>query len=183
MKTPNVRPRAVLVMLLPLLLCAACATRLPASTAAPVPTRQEIPALPPALAEQGADDLHLAEELGLGGVERLGRAGETTVQADVEAIALLAALSRAVGLWDPSAASPAPTSPSSPASTPSNSASPSSPSPSPSSSARPAATPSCCSPRSIGSSPASPPASSPSPSSAAPACASPTASKSPPRTS
>lgn len=51
MKTPNVRPRAVLVMLLPLLLCAACATRLPASTAAPIPTRQEMPALPPALAK------------------------------------------------------------------------------------------------------------------------------------
>lgn len=50
MKTPNVRPRAVLVMLLPLLLCAGCATRLPASTAAPIPTRQEMPALPPALA-------------------------------------------------------------------------------------------------------------------------------------
>ena len=51
MKTPNARPRAVLVMLLPLLLCAACAPRLPASTPAPIPTRQETPALPPALAK------------------------------------------------------------------------------------------------------------------------------------
>lgn len=51
MKTPNARPRAALVMLLPLLLCAACTPRLPASTAAPIPTRQVIPALPPALAK------------------------------------------------------------------------------------------------------------------------------------
>lgn len=51
MKTPNARPRAALVMLLPLLLCAACAPRLPASTAAPIPTQQEMPAVPPALAK------------------------------------------------------------------------------------------------------------------------------------
>ena len=51
MKTPNARPRAVPVMLLLPLLCAACAPRLPASTAAPIPTRQEMPALPPALAK------------------------------------------------------------------------------------------------------------------------------------
>lgn len=51
MKTPNARLRAVLVTLLLPLLCAACAPRLPDSTAAPIPTRQEIPALPPALAK------------------------------------------------------------------------------------------------------------------------------------
>jgi len=51
MKTPNVRPRATFVMLLPLLLCAACAMKSPASTAAPIPTQQEMPALPPALAK------------------------------------------------------------------------------------------------------------------------------------
>ena len=51
MKTPNVRPRAALVMLLPLLLCAACTPRLPASTAAPIPTQQVMPDLPPALAK------------------------------------------------------------------------------------------------------------------------------------
>lgn len=51
MKTPNVKPRAALVMLLLPLLCAACAPRLPASTSAPIPTRQEMPALPPALAK------------------------------------------------------------------------------------------------------------------------------------
>ena len=50
MKTPNARPRAVLAMLLPLLLCAACTPRLPASTAAPIPTQQVMPDLPPALA-------------------------------------------------------------------------------------------------------------------------------------
>ena len=50
MKMPNARPRAVPVMLLLPLLCAACAPRLPASTSAPIPTRQEMPALPPALA-------------------------------------------------------------------------------------------------------------------------------------
>ncbi len=50
MKMLNVMPRAALVMLPPLLLCAACAPRLPASTAAPIPTLQEMPDLPPALA-------------------------------------------------------------------------------------------------------------------------------------
>lgn len=51
MKTPNARLYAVPMMLLVLLLCAACAPRLPASTSAPIPTRQEMPALPPALAK------------------------------------------------------------------------------------------------------------------------------------
>ena len=51
MKTPNARPRAWPVMLLALLLCAACAPRLPASMPAPIPTRQVMPALPPALAK------------------------------------------------------------------------------------------------------------------------------------
>jgi len=51
MKTPNARPRAALVMLLLPVLCAACAPRLPASTAAPIPTQQEMPAVPPALAK------------------------------------------------------------------------------------------------------------------------------------
>ena len=51
MKMPNARPRAVPVMLLLPLLCAACAPRLPASTAAPIPTLQEMPDLPPALAK------------------------------------------------------------------------------------------------------------------------------------
>lgn len=51
MKTPNARPRAAFVMLLPLLLCASCGTRLPGSTAAPIPTQQEMPALSPALAK------------------------------------------------------------------------------------------------------------------------------------
>ncbi len=51
MKTPNARPLAALAMLLPLLLCAACMPRLPASTSAPIPTQQEMPALPPALAK------------------------------------------------------------------------------------------------------------------------------------
>ncbi len=50
MKMLNVMPRAALVMLPPLLLCAACAPRLPASTSAPIPTQQEMPDLPPALA-------------------------------------------------------------------------------------------------------------------------------------
>lgn len=51
MKTPNAPRRALPVMLLLPLLCAACAPRLPASTLAPIPTRQEMPALPPALAK------------------------------------------------------------------------------------------------------------------------------------
>ncbi len=51
MKTPNARPRAAFVMLLPLLLCAACAPRLPASTAVPIPTQQVMPELPPVLAK------------------------------------------------------------------------------------------------------------------------------------
>lgn len=51
MKTPNARRCALLALLLPLLLCAACAARLPASTLAPIPTQQEMPALPPALAK------------------------------------------------------------------------------------------------------------------------------------
>ena len=51
MKTPNARLRAACVLLLPLMLCAACAMKSPASTAAPIPTRQEMPALPPALAK------------------------------------------------------------------------------------------------------------------------------------
>lgn len=51
MKTRNVRPRAALVMLPLLLLCVSCAPKLPSSTAAPIPTRQETPALPPALAK------------------------------------------------------------------------------------------------------------------------------------
>ncbi len=50
MKTQNARPRAALAMLPLLLLCASCATRSPGSTTAPIPTRQEMPALPPALA-------------------------------------------------------------------------------------------------------------------------------------
>ena len=51
MKTPNARLRAACVLLLPLMLCAGCAMKSPASTAAPIPTRQEMPALPPALAQ------------------------------------------------------------------------------------------------------------------------------------
>ena len=51
MKMPNARLRALSVMLLLPLLCAACAPRLPASTAAPIPTLQEMPDLPPALAK------------------------------------------------------------------------------------------------------------------------------------
>lgn len=51
MKTPNARLRAACVLLLPLMLCAACMPRLPARAAAPIPTRQEMPALPPALAK------------------------------------------------------------------------------------------------------------------------------------
>ena len=50
MKMPNVRLRALPVMLLLPLLCAACAPRLPALTSAPIPTQQTMPALPPALA-------------------------------------------------------------------------------------------------------------------------------------
>ena len=52
MKTRNARVRAVFVMLPLLLLCVSCATKLPGSTAAPIPMRQETPALPPALAKQ-----------------------------------------------------------------------------------------------------------------------------------
>ena len=51
MKTPNARLRAACVLLLPLMLCAGCAMKSPASTAAPIPTQQEMPALPPALAK------------------------------------------------------------------------------------------------------------------------------------
>ena len=51
MKMLNARPRAALVMLLPLLLCAACAPKLPASTTAPIPTQQAMPDLQPALAK------------------------------------------------------------------------------------------------------------------------------------
>jgi len=51
MKMPNVKRSAWIVMLLPLLLCAACAQKLTASTSAPIPTQQEMPALPPALAK------------------------------------------------------------------------------------------------------------------------------------
>lgn len=51
MKMPNAPRRAPPVMLLLPLLCAACAPRLPGSTPAPIPTRQEMPALPPALAK------------------------------------------------------------------------------------------------------------------------------------
>lgn len=51
MKTPSVKLLAAFVMLPLLLLCAGCAARSPASTAAPIPTRQETPALPPALAK------------------------------------------------------------------------------------------------------------------------------------
>ena len=51
MKTPNARLRAACVLLLPLMLCAGCAPRLPASTAAPIPTQQVMPDLPPALAK------------------------------------------------------------------------------------------------------------------------------------
>ncbi len=51
MKTPNARLRAACVLLLPLMLCAGCMPRLPARAAAPIPTQQEMPALPPALAK------------------------------------------------------------------------------------------------------------------------------------
>ncbi len=51
MKKPNVPQTVRLVMLLLPLLCAACAPKLPASTSAPIPTQQTMPALPPALAK------------------------------------------------------------------------------------------------------------------------------------
>lgn len=51
MPPPNVKPSARLLLLVPLLLCAACATRSPASMRAPIPMQQEMPALPPALAK------------------------------------------------------------------------------------------------------------------------------------
>ncbi len=51
MKTPSARLRGLLVTLLLPLLCAACAPRLPASTPDTIPTRQEMPDLPPALAK------------------------------------------------------------------------------------------------------------------------------------
>lgn len=63
MKTPNARLRAVFVLLLPLMLCAACMPRLPASTAAPIPTQQEMPALPPALAKPPPPESYLEKVL------------------------------------------------------------------------------------------------------------------------
>ena len=58
MKTPSARLRGLLVTLLLPLLCAACAPRLPASTAAPIPTLQEMPDLPPALARPVPPESH-----------------------------------------------------------------------------------------------------------------------------
>lgn len=59
MKTRNVRLRAALVTLPLLLLCVSCAPKLPSSTAAPIPTRQETPDLPPALAKPPQPESYL----------------------------------------------------------------------------------------------------------------------------
>lgn len=59
MKTHNARSRAALAMLPLLLLCASCATRSLDSTTVPIPTQQEMPALPPALAKPPPQESYL----------------------------------------------------------------------------------------------------------------------------